>query len=78
MQVTFAVLVSGWAHVLHSVFKPWRNGGGKEGGRAYVLQHFGLFVTFFVFLMGLLFKMEGVGVGPTYDFLAWMMVIKRL
>ena len=75
LQVTFAVLVSGWAHVLHSVFKPWRDGGGKEGARAYGLQHFGLFVTFFVFLMGLLFKVDGVGTGPVYDVLAWTMVV---
>ena len=49
LQVTFAVLVSGWAHVLHSVFKPWRDGGlGLDGRNAYVLQHFGLFVAFLV------------------------------
>ena len=51
MQVTLAVLVSGWAHVLHAVYKPW-----GAGSAMYALQHGSLFVTSFVFLMGLLFK----------------------
>ena len=46
VQVTLAVLVSGWAHVLHAVYKPW----GK-GTVMYLLQHGSLFVTSFVFLM---------------------------
>ena len=45
-QVTLAVLVSGWAHVLHAVYKPW-----GEGSHMYMLQHGSLFVTSFVFLM---------------------------
>ena len=45
-QVTLAVLVSGWAHVLHAMYKPW----GK-GSHMYMLQHGSLFVTSFVFLM---------------------------
>ena len=53
--VALAVLVSAWAHVLHSVFKPW----GK-GSVLYILQHGSLFVTTFVFLMGLLFKADSV------------------
>jgi hypothetical protein len=55
LQVTVAVLVSGWAHVLHAMYKPWGAGSLK-----YRLQHGSLFVTSFVFLMGLLFKVEGV------------------
>ncbi len=51
--MTLAVLVSGWAHVLHGVYKPW----GK-GSDLYRLQHGSLFVTSFVFLMGLLFKVS--------------------
>ncbi len=50
-QVTLAVLVSGWAHVLHAVYKPW-----GAGSAMYSLQHGSLFVTSFVFQMGLLFK----------------------
>jgi hypothetical protein len=55
LQVTLAVLVSGWSHVLHGMYKPW----GK-GSLLYTLQHGSLFVTTFVFLMGLLFKVDGV------------------
>jgi hypothetical protein len=51
--VTLAVLVSGWAHVLHAVYKPW-----GAGSAMYTLQHGSLFVTSFVFLMGLLFKVQ--------------------
>lgn len=50
-QVTLAVLVCGWAHVLHAVYKPW-----GAGSAMYSLQHGSLFVTSFVFQMGLLFK----------------------
>ncbi len=53
LQIALAVLVSGWAHVLHAVYKPW----GK-GADMYRLQHLSLFVTSFVFLMGLLFKVR--------------------
>ena len=56
LQVTFAVLISGWAHVGHAVWKPW-----VKGCVTYYLQHYSLFTTSFVFLMGLLFKVEGVG-----------------
>jgi hypothetical protein len=55
LQVTLAVLVSGWAHVLHAQYKPW-----GAGSVLYSLQHGALFVTGFVFLMGLLFKVDGV------------------
>jgi hypothetical protein len=55
LQVTVAVLVSGWAHVLHAVFKPW-----GAGSVMYALQHGSLFVTTFVFLMGLLFKANSI------------------
>jgi hypothetical protein len=56
LQVTLAVLVCGWAHVLHGMYKPWGVGTVK-----YALQHGSLFTTSFVFLMGLLFKVNGVG-----------------
>ena len=52
-QVTLAVLVCSWAHVLHATFKPW-----GRGSAMYMLQHGSLFVTSFVFLMGLLFKVR--------------------
>jgi hypothetical protein len=55
LQVTMAVLISGWAHVLHAVYKPW-----GVGHRTYLVQHGSLFVTSFVFLMGLLFKVQSV------------------
>ena len=45
-QVTLAVLVSGWAHVLHATYKPWR-----ASHVMYLLQHASLFITSFVFLM---------------------------
>jgi hypothetical protein len=70
LQVTLAVLVSGWAHVLHAQYKPW--GGGSV---LYSLQHGALFVTSFVFLMGLLFKVDGVSPSsPTYSALSGVMV----
>ena len=46
LQVTLAVLISGWAHVLHAMYKPW-----GQGTAMYALQHGSLFVTSFVFLM---------------------------
>jgi hypothetical protein len=70
LQVTLAVLVSGWAHVLHAMYKPW--GGGSV---LYALQHAALFVTSFVFLMGLLFKVDGVSsTSGTYGALSGIMV----
>ncbi len=70
LQVTLAVLVSGWAHVLHAMYKPW--GGGSV---LYSLQHGALFVTSFVFLMGLLFKVDGVSSSSgTYSALSGIMV----
>ena len=72
-------MASGWAHVLHALYKPWRNTRGGDLGRwsyAHTLQHGSLFVTSFVFLMGLLFKVEGVADGGgTYDGLAWIMLL---
>jgi hypothetical protein len=69
LQVTLAVLVSGWAHVLHAMYKPW------GAGLLYSLQHGALFVTSFVFLMGLLFKVDGVSSSSgTYSALSGIMV----
>jgi hypothetical protein len=71
LQVTLAVLVSGWAHVLHAVYKPWGAGTAK-----YVLQHGSLFVTSFVFLMGLLFKVQGVGTrSPSHAAMTTLMLL---
>jgi hypothetical protein len=71
LQVTLAVLVSGWAHVLHGMYKPW-----GVGSVMYRLQHGSLFVTSFVFLMGLLFKVNGVSSSsPTYSALAGVMLL---
>jgi hypothetical protein len=70
LQVTLAVLVSGWAHVLHAQYKPW-----GAGSVLYSLQHGALFVTSFVFLMGLLFKVDGVSSSSsTYSTLSRVMV----
>jgi hypothetical protein len=70
LQVTLAVLVSGWAHVLHAMYKPW-----GAGSVLYSLQHGALFVTSFVFLMGLLFKVDGVSSSSsTYSALSGIMV----
>jgi hypothetical protein len=70
LQVTLAVLVSGWAHVLHAMYKPW-----GTGRALYSLQHGALFVTSFVFLMGLLFKVDGVSSSSdTYTALSGVMV----
>jgi hypothetical protein len=70
LQVTLAVLVSGWAHVLHAMYKPW-----GAGSVLYGLQHGALFVTSFVFLMGLLFKVDGVSSSSgTYSALSGIMV----
>jgi hypothetical protein len=71
LQVTLAVLVSGWAHVLHAMYKPW-----GVGTAMYALQHGSLFVTSFVFLMGLLFKVHGVGAdSQTYSALSGLMMV---
>ena len=59
-QVTLAVMISGWAHVLHAVFKPW-----GTASITYKLQHLSLFTTTFVFLLGLLFKANGVDAKDT-------------
>jgi hypothetical protein len=70
IQITLAVLVCGWAHVLHAVYKPWDVGTGT-----YHMQHFSLFVTTFVFTMGLLFKVQGVSQSsPAYHGLAVVML----
>jgi hypothetical protein len=71
LQVTLAVLVSGWAHVLHAMYKPW-----GVGTVLYGLQHGALFVTSFVFLMGLLFKVQGVSsYSGTFDTLSSIMLL---
>jgi hypothetical protein len=72
LQVTLAVLVSGWAHVLHAVYKPW-----GSNSRTYLLQHGSLFVTSFVFLMGLLFKVQGINT-DSWAFVALAVVMLLL
>ncbi len=47
--MTLAVLVCGWAHVLHAVYKPWGTGTAM-----YALQHGSLGLT----TLGLLFKVR--------------------
>ena len=54
-QVTLAVMISGWSHVLHAIYKPW-----GSGSPTYKIQHLSLFTTTFVFVMGLLLKVNGV------------------
>jgi hypothetical protein len=47
-----------------------------NGDRVYAVQHASLFVTSFVLLMGLLFKVEGVSsASPTYYALSYVMVV---
>jgi hypothetical protein len=76
LQVTLAVLVSGWAHVLHAMYKPWRLSAKASENATYMVQHASLLVTSFVFLMGLLFKVEGVsGDSPTYEALSVVMLL---
>jgi hypothetical protein len=76
LQVTLAVLVSGWAHVLHAIYKPWRLSTKSSHNVTYMVQHASLFVTSFVFLMGLLFKMEGVSSNsPVYESLSVVMLL---
>ena len=71
LQVTVAVMISGWAHVLHAVYKPW-----GVGSRTYVVQHGSLLVTTFVVLMGLLFKVDGVSKdSPSYQFMSLLMLL---
>jgi hypothetical protein len=53
-QVTLAVVVCSWAHVRHAQYTPW-----GDRSQTYIVQHLALFVTSFVFLMGLLFKVRG-------------------
>ena len=53
-QITLAALFSGWSHVLHAVFKPWGT------SLTYYVQHLSLFTTTFIFIMGLLLKVNGV------------------
>jgi hypothetical protein len=76
LQVTLAMLFSGWAHVLHAVYKPWRVSAKASENATYMVQHASLFVTSFVFLMGLLFKVEGVsGSSATYEALSVIMLL---
>jgi hypothetical protein len=76
LQVTLAVLFSGWAHVLHAVYKPWVIPGSTAVRHTYMVQHGSLLVTSFVFLMGLLFKVEGVSSkSPVYDALSVVMLL---
>jgi hypothetical protein len=76
LQVTLAVLFSGWAHVLHAMYKPWRVESTPETYPTYMVQHASLLVTSFVFLMGLLFKVEGVkSSSPVYDALSVIMLL---
>lgn len=48
MCAQFAVIVSAFAHVLHSLYKPFPDRA------SYLLQHLSLGVTTLVFTMGLL------------------------
>lgn len=54
-QITFALVVCTYAHVAHGMYRPFVERS------SYLLQHFSLGTTTFVFVMGLLFKVEGFG-----------------
>lgn len=58
LQVAFALLVSGWAHVAHAAYKPFAH----NNVAAYYLQHASLGITTFLFCNGLLFKVNGFAV----------------
>ena len=64
-------MFSSWAHVLHAVYKPW-----GSGSQTYYMQHLSLFTTTFVFVMGLLFKVNGVQQSSaSFQALAVMMLL---
>ena len=64
-------MICGWAHVLHALYKPW-----GQASPTYYIQHMSLFVTTFVFTMGLLFKVGGVDAGVgSYQFLTVIMLL---
>ena len=48
-------MICGWAHVMHAIYKPW-----GRSSQTYRVQHMSLFVTTFVFTMGLLFKVGSI------------------
>ena len=48
-------MISGWSHVIHAIYKPW-----GAASPTYKIQHLSLFTTTFVFVMGLLLKVNGV------------------
>lgn len=54
-QICFALVVSAYAHVAHSLWRPYVDRA------AYLLQHLSLAVTTSVFAFGLLFKVDGLG-----------------
>ena len=54
LQVTFALVVSAFAHVAHSLWRPYTDRA------AYMLQHGSLAVTTLVYATGLLFKVRGL------------------
>ena len=65
------MLISAVAHVLHGVYEPW-----GVGTQTYYVQHLSLFVTTFVFTMGLLFKVQGVSqASGVYAGLAALMLL---
>jgi hypothetical protein len=56
LQPAVALLICIWAHLLHTVFKPW-----GVGSSVYVLQHCSLAATTAVFFLGTLVKLDGIG-----------------
>ena len=65
-----AVIFSSWAHVAHAIYKPW-----GVTSPTYRVQHLSLFVTTFVFTMGLLFKVQGVYLTGSYLALSVIMLL---
>jgi hypothetical protein len=58
VQLTLAILICAWSHVLHAMYKPWKHGvstvhskaqgqSTSAGRRLYAVQHFALLVLFF-------------------------------
>lgn len=58
LQVAFAVAVSFAAAVHHASFRPFRT---ADSHAAYYLQHGSLCTTFFVFVMAIVYKINGSG-----------------
>lgn len=71
LQLLYAILVSFAAAVGHAALKPF-----AHSRRAYWLQHLSLWATFCLFVMGLLYKVEGLDTDtPAFQALTYALVV---